>query len=197
MTLPRLVGAFSTIRQLPVEIPDVRDVIVSFGIQDKIVCIPEESDPGKCRGVYYQFTTRNGVYGEPNLVSLIVYSSKLDVPWQRVICAKEMIHILDGQAEKTHTEEEVTGLIDKLLGPLSTEDYGLADLMAAVDKLALYQSLTFLFPDSAREDARTQISRDKRSPKEIAEWACLPLPLSNLVISDDWPDLKKSMLQAA
>lgn len=195
MSLTRLVAAFTQARELPIEIPEVRDVVVSFGIQDKIICIPEASDPGKCRGVYYQFTTRDGVYADPILTSLIVYSGNLDVPWQRVICAKEMIHIMDAQAEKTRTQEEVQGLLDKLLGPLSTEDYGLADLMAAVDKLALYQSLIFLFPDLARDDARAQIAAHTRTPEQIAVWAALPLPLSNLVIGDDWPDLKKILLQ--
>lgn len=193
--LARLVSHFAEAKELPIEIPDVRDAVISFGIQDQIICIPEQSDPGKCRGVYYQFTYRERLYGDTSLVSLIVYSANLDVPWQRVICAKEMIHIMDGQAEKTHTEEEVQGLIDKLLGPLSTEDYGLADLMAAVDKLALYRSLTFLFPDAARDDARAQIAEKKRTPEQIAQWASLPLPLSDLVISDDWPELKKELLQ--
>lgn len=192
MTLVRLVTKFAEVRELPIEIPEVRDAVVSFGIQDQIICVPADSDPGKCRGVYYQFTHRKKLYGDPNLVSLIVYSARLDVPWQRVICAKEMIHIMDGQSEKTRTEEEVQGLIDKLLGPLSTEDYGLADLMAAVDKMALYQSLTFLFPDAAREAARD--AAKKKKPEEIAAWASLPLPLSNLVISDEWPDLKKALL---
>lgn len=194
MTLQRLVAAFEKVTELPIEIPDVRDMVVSFGIQDRIICVPEDSDAGKCRGVYYQFTTRDGVYADPNFISLIVYSQNLDKDWQRVICAKEMIHIMDAQAEKTRTEQEVQDLVDKLLGPMSTEDFGLADLMAAVDKLALYQSLIFLFPDAARDEARSQIAQKNRTPKQIAEWASLPLSLSDLVISDDWPELKKVLL---
>jgi hypothetical protein len=56
---------------------------------------------------------------------------------------------MDGNAEKTNTSDELQGLIDKIIGPLSTEDFGLADLMAAKDKLAIYQALGVIFPDAA------------------------------------------------
>jgi hypothetical protein len=69
--------------------------------------------------------------------------------WQRLVCAKELIHVMDGNAEKTNTSDELQGLIDKIIGPLSTEDFGLADLMAAKDKLAIYQALGVIFPDAA------------------------------------------------
>jgi hypothetical protein len=40
----------------------------------------------------------------------------------RCFCGcKELIHSCDTDVERTNTEEEVTGLLDKLLGPLSTE----------------------------------------------------------------------------
>jgi hypothetical protein len=36
------------------------------------------------------------------------------------------------------------GLIEKIIGPLSTEDFGLADLMAAKDKPAVYQAAALI-----------------------------------------------------
>ena len=108
--------------------------------------------------MYYQFTKRNGVYSDPLLCTLIVYSSKLSLDWQRLVCAKELIHVMDGKEEKTETAEELEGLIEKLIGPLSTEDFGLADLMAGKGKLAVYQALAVLFPDSARDDALKRIA---------------------------------------
>jgi len=194
MSLARIVDAFDGVTELPIEIPEVQDVVQRLGIQDEIVCVPVDGDPSKCRGVFYQFTKRDGVYGEPILVTLVVYSANLDTRWQRVICTKEIIHVTDAQAEKTHTSEEVDGLVEKLLGPLSTEDYGLADLQAAIDKLAMYQALIILFPDAAREEALQQVAAGVRTVEQVAEWASLPLPLVKFALMDDWPEIKKELV---
>jgi hypothetical protein len=193
MSLLHLLKAFESVKELPIEIPEIRDAVLGLGYQDEIVFVPgRDIDPGKLRGVYYQFTKRNGVYADPHLCTLIVYSSKLSIEWQRLVCAKEMIHIMDGKEEKTKTAEELLGLIDKLIGPLSTEDYGLADLMAGKDKLAVYQALAVLFPDGAREDALKQIS-EGATPQQIADQASVPLAFTRLVLLPAWPAAKKDI----
>lgn len=50
-----------------------------------------------------------------------------------------------GKQKKTKAPEELDGLIDKILGPLSTEDFGLSDLTAARDKIATYQAIALVF----------------------------------------------------
>ena len=89
MSLARLIAKFAGVAELPVEIPEVRDAIVALGFQDDIVFVPENIDPGKLRGVIYRYTKRDGVYGEPKLCTLIVYSQNLPIEWQRVVCGKE------------------------------------------------------------------------------------------------------------
>jgi hypothetical protein len=190
MTLTRLVAAFSNVRTLPIEIDEVRREIVKLGFQDEIVFVEEESDPRKCHGVYYQFTKRDGVYRPPILVSLIIYSKNVDLVWKRIICAKELIHVMDHSAGKTKRALELEGMLDKLLGPLSTEDFGLADMMAAIDKLATYQALCFLFPDAAREEALARLKSEQVTIAQIADWAVLPVELVTIILSDAWPDAK-------
>jgi len=108
--LARIIERLSTIDKLPVEVTDVRDVIIGSGIQDKIIFCPDNKmDCRKLLGAYYQYTTRPTIYGDPQFVSLIVFSSNQDVDWQRMICCKEMVHILDDEAEKTNTVEELDG----------------------------------------------------------------------------------------
>jgi hypothetical protein len=190
MSLEKLIDAFSNRTELPVEIPEVRDEIVRMGFQDEVVFVHQPMDPGKLRGIYYQYTKHSAPYSEPILCTLIIYSSLLSMEWQRLVCGKEIIHVMDRQAGKTHTPGEVTGLVDKLLGPLSTEDFGLADFMAAVDKLALYQALAILFPDAARVQALDEMSAGATTIEDIAAWASLPLPLVKTVMSAQWPDMK-------
>lgn len=193
MTLLRVLDHFNPIRELPIEIPDMRDVVIKFGIQDSIVFVPcQKMDPTKLRGAFYQYTTHKGVYVAPDFRTLIVYSGQLSIDWQRLVCAKELIHVLDGKAEKTKTEDELQGLIDKIIGPLSTEDFGLADIMAAKDKLAVYQALAVLFPDAARADALAFIANGG-TVDEIVRRASIPERFVRLVLTDEWPSAKKDI----
>lgn len=194
MTLSRLVGAFDNFANLPIEIPDVRDELIKLGFQERIIFQEGDFNPAQLRGVFYQFTRRAVLYGEPERCSLILYSSHLSLEWKRMVCCKELIHVLDGAAARTNTADEVTALVDKLLGPLSNEDFGLADFQASTDKLALYQALAILFPDDARTDILAMNPRP--SIADVAKWACLPSQLVEFVLSDDWPGIVKGLLRS-
>jgi hypothetical protein len=171
----------------------MRDAIVDLGNQDDIRFIPcAKMNPAQLRGVFYQFTHRPRMYGDPVLCTLIIYSPQMSIEWQRLVCAKELIHVLDGKAERTKTEDELQGLIDKIIGPLSTEDFGLADVMAAKDKLAVYQALAVIFPDAARADA-LKAMENGMTKQQIMERASIPMQFVNLVLADEWPAIKKDI----
>lgn len=193
MSLAKLIEQFASVSELPVEIPEMRDAIVKLGYQDDITFVPQPIDPAKLRGVIAKYTRHKAVYGEPELCTIIVYSDVLPLDWQRVVCGKELIHVMDARVEQTRTIDEMNDLIVKLLGPLSTEDFGLADLIAAKDKFALYQALPILFPDAAREKALVKLNTQAKTMEQIAEWSALPLSLTQLVMSDAWPDLKSNV----
>lgn len=193
MSLSKLIDCFAHVSELPIEIPEVRDAIVKLNYQDDITFVPKPIDPTKLRGVIAQYTWRSVPYGEPQLCTVIVYSELLPLDWQRVVCGKELIHVMDARVEHTRSADEINNLIVKLLGPLSTEDFGFADLIAAKDKFALYQALPVLFPDVAREKALAKLTAQEKTMQEIAAWASLPLPLTELVMSDAWPSLKQDV----
>lgn len=189
MSLRKLVDKIAAVDQLPVEIEDVRDELIRLGFQDKIIFSDEDMDPAKLRGILYKFIQRPAVYGDPEMVSMIVYSSRLSIDWQRVVSGKELVHIMDKPSESAKTEEEVQAFLDKLLGPLSTEDFGLADLMAATDKLAVYQCLPLLFPQAARDQAVALFKSGEKTLPQIADWAVLPPNFIELMLGDGWPSL--------
>lgn len=179
---------------LPIEISDLADALVVLGCQDEIIFSPQPTDPGKIKGIFYKYTTSKGVYRAPDLVTLIVYSSNVSLEWQRVICAKEIVHVCDGSIECTRTEEQVSGLLDKILGPLATEDFGMADFMASIDKLALYQGLDLLFPMKAREMALKELALKTRSIEEVVDWVSIPKEFVELVLDESWPQLREIVI---
>lgn len=183
--LNKLVESFAGRVELPIEVDEIVDAIKDLGWQDEIYLFPVDSDPTRVRGAFRQFTYQKAVYGEPQLVTHIVYSKNVSLAWQRVISVKELVHIYDSVAAKTDTEEEVSQLLDRLVGPLSSEDYGLVDLQAAKDRLALYQALPLLLPKAALKIAR----ENGLAPELVAERACMPIELVSLILSDEWQDL--------
>ena len=175
--------------KLPVDVGEISDFLIRSGCQDSIILHPEELDAKELRGTFVQYTTHAGAYSAPEFVTLIIYPQNAPLAEQRIICGKEIIHLCDGKIARTNTADEVDALIDKLLGPLSTEDYGLADIMASVDRLALYQALALLFPMAARDVAIERIAEGVATVETIAAWAMLPIPVVRLILSDEWIEI--------
>lgn len=181
--------------QIPIETDDISDAIVTcLQMQDEIICSPEDLDPKEVKGVFYQYTERDGVYTDPLLKTLIVYSQNVSLEWQRIICAKELVHVCDSKLSKAMSESEVEELLSRLLGKASSEDFGLADFRAAIDRLALYEGLAILFPNSARDHALALLANGQTTYALIANWIGLPIELVIFVLSEKWPDVVKTFL---
>ncbi|MFA5957025.1 hypothetical protein [Hyphomicrobium sp.] len=194
MSLIKLIEHFAHIEELPIEIDEIRGAILDLGIQDGIKIAGRSADPAKVWGAFYQYTTHAAVYAQPDFHTLIVYNEKLPIPWQRVVCCKELVHIFDRAEERTSSVEAVAALTAKLLGPMSSDDFGYDDIMALKDKTALYECLPLLFPQAAREKARLAIEEGRHTIKSISESASLPVPFVDLILSDAWPSLIASFL---
>ncbi len=194
MLLKKLIERLDISTLMPVEISDVIEEIKKIGIQDEINFIPCDLEPEKLQGIYYQCTYQNAVYGDPILVTNIVYSNKVSPDLQRIISCKELIHIFDKNVAKTKTEEDIDGLLDKLLGPFSTEGFDIHEIMATADRIAYYQAAAILFPNAARSEAIQKLNEGKITIDQIAVWVSLPKKLCTLVLSDKWPDIKAVLL---
>ena len=194
MLLKRLINLLDQSTLMPIEISDVVNEIKSIGIQDEINFIACDLDPEKLQGIYHQYRYQSSVYGDPVWVTNIVYSNKVSYDLQRIISCKELIHIFDKNVAKTNSEEDINGLMDKLLGPLSTEGFGIHDLMATVDRVAYYQAVAILFPNAARLEAMQKLMEGKITIDQIAAWASLPKELCELVISDKWLTIREFLI---
>lgn len=192
--LRKFLKEFEETTELPIEISELRDALISIGAQDEIIFSAQEMDTGTLNGVFYQYTTRLGVYADPILTTLIVYPKNGTPEIQRVICAKELIHICDHPMLRTDTPEEVEELAEKVVGPFEAENHVLTDLMAATDKLAQYTAINLLFPKAARELARQKVADGKMSTDEIAKWACIPVGYIEMMMTKEWETISEALL---
>ena len=178
---------------LPIEVEEIANILVELGCQDDIRFFDVNADPAKIRGVFHQFSYRPGVYADPVTVALIPYNSNDPMEWQRLVCCKELMHLFDSDLERTDNEEEVPSFLDKLLGPMSTDDFGLADFMASKDKMATYQCLPLLMPHAALQVARQAVHDGRKTPEEIAEWAKIPVRFVRLMLAEHWETLNGAL----
>ena len=147
-------------------------------------------DPGLLKGAYYQWTQPNGVYDtDPDWVTLVVYPKGVDVPQQRLICAKELIHVCDKGVVKTTQPDELVALARKLVGMFEPANADSIDLAASIDKIAQYQSLCLLFPAAARDRAREILNSDSSRFAEIVDWVQLPEDQCHIVLDPRFDQL--------
>lgn len=191
--LKDLIEKFADRLELPIEVSELAAEAIKISAQDEIHFFPVVADPAQIRGAFVQYRYRQGVYSDSVWVTHIPYCEGEDIAWQRVICAKELVHLFDSEIERTDTAEEIPEFMEKLLGPLSTEDYGLADLMANKDRLALYQSLPLLMPKAALVAARKAVQAGQKTPQDIAHWAVMPLPLVSLMLHEHWETINGAL----
>lgn len=191
--LKELIKRLEDRTELPIEVEEVVAILVELGCKDEIRFYDVAADPTKIHGAFDQFIYHPGVYADPQFVALIPYNSSDPTEWQRLVCCKEMMHLFDSELERTDSVDEVPSFLDKLLGPMSTEDFGLADFMAIKDKVATYQCLPLLMPRAALQAARQAVESGQKTPQEIADWAKIPLLFVNLMLAEHWETLNGAL----
>ena len=187
--LRELIKYFEDRTELPVEVEDIAAAIIKLGFQDNIHFFDISADLSRIRGTFYQFWYRPGVYADPLMITLVPYNKNDSLEWQRIVCCKEMMHIFDSDLERTDTKEEVPEFLDKILGPLSTDDYGVADFMAAKDKVAMYQCLPLLLPSAAIQIARQAVADEILTIEDVARKASMPASLVGIMLEKEWDTL--------
>jgi|GEM_PF-1477048 len=187
MSRYRLIEAFKDRTVLPIDLNEASDWLTGRRIQNEINFIPVELDPeGAIRGFIRRFRRHKGGWDpEPDEVSNIYYDSRQPIEWQNLVCAKELLHILDGACV---TSKEA---FDKLTQRLALPD-DLRHLLddpdfALVDKVGTAPACALLLPMATRELLLPAYKAGLVTAAEIARQAVMPVEHVRSVMSDMWP----------
>lgn len=171
---------------LKYKIFDICDALKQMGYQDEIHVVPRDMDTSKLRGAYYQWTERSGVYSEPRLVSLVVFPEASPPYEQRVICAKELVHVCESNVTKAKNADEVMAIAATLCGHAPDSMSPSVSLKAASDIIAQAQALTLLFPRAARIIVRQMIQDGKMDRCDLHKLVCVPQALVEQLLDEEW-----------
>jgi len=187
MNTSELISKFSARIELPIDVNDLLPVLQASGEETDIEFIGVELDPEILQGKIKVFHIRNTLYGEPKRCANIYYHRGHTTDWQRFICCKELLHLLDPSAATTSTPEDIAELARKIGLPQYMQDPMADGLDTNVDRLAEFRAASILLPYAAREVLMQPLSEDKLTLADIARMADIPRKYVGLVMSDYWP----------
>ncbi len=192
-----LIEFFSTFTVIPIDPDDVKAQIIEYGVKDEIYFVGVTLDERILRGSLIHYYKTPGVYSEPIICADIYYDRNQQRRWRRVICCKELLHILDHSVSRTATRESCEKLIDDFVAIVNDGASAYSDekLHAWTDTLTLYYAVSVLFPAEVRDEIHPLFADGKLSISEIADKADLPEELVRLVMSDGWPGLYDVILR--
>lgn len=182
---------FAAYTNLPIKISDIHGFILERGFVDEIVYHPIDEDPGTLAGMLYhvEASAPYRPYSQPKTIANIVYSTQLSRDAQRVIVAKELMHIFDEGGFAASTVEQVSRLVSEIALPASVK----AELQRLSpagqnDHNGILLGIAVLFPRDARDEL-LPLYPDKLGDEEISSIAEIPEAFVPLVMSAKWGEV--------
>jgi hypothetical protein len=195
MSRYRLIEAFEKQTLLPIDLNLATKWLLDAGIQNEITFVPAELDPqGAIRGFIHRYKQHKGGWDpEPDLVSDIYYDPRQTIEWQNMVCAKELLHILDGAC--VTSKAAFDKLTQRLALPEDVKHLLDDPDFAFMDKAGTAPASALLLPMGARETLMPAYKAGLITAAEIARQAVMPVEHVRTVMSDVWlsvyPIIKK------
>jgi len=194
MTIHDIIKHFSSYTAAPVDPDDVAKQIKLAGIRDQIFFVEVDIEVRVLRGALHTYVLTKGVYSDPDICSDIFYAANQSRAWKRLVCCKELLHILDQSVSQTSTIDDFDKLIRGLCVPpnLGSINDG---VQIWTDRLMFYYASAIVFPMRARELLLAAKIPAGQTLQEVAARVLdIPEPVAMLVLSDNWPSLYKAII---
>jgi len=185
----KLIRQLSKIKRLPVEVDDVIEGMRLLGVKDDISYFADADLSIRVfSGMIRRYENKDGTFS-----TLITYGH-IGEEWERLVCTKELLHILDPDYVKTMTYEAVETLISKMILPPEFIDFANDGPHVNHDRITVAYAIAALFPMAARDLMLPVLKDGKRTLSWIAQLAELPEFAVQLVMSDIWPGIHDAIL---
>jgi hypothetical protein len=196
MSIGKVVRHFEGIGKVPVDIKDVLALARELCPDETIKVRGVKVDNKKLKGNCYRYKIPDGKILMPRPVSLVVYSTLDHEYCQRLVCCKELVHVVEPDPIVTSKKEEVVHLAERVTKPIPVGASGVApnDLQVFLDQLAKWQALAILFPFGLWEEIMPKYKAGKVNLETIAEWVELPPEFVATIMLDAWATLRTTLI---
>jgi hypothetical protein len=190
MRTSELIKEFADRTTLPIDVNDVLACLREHKHDDEVEFIGVTIDADVLLGAIKVFYASNGVYDpDPTRMVNIYYRREETTAWQRMICCKELVHLLDPPDAHTNAPEDIERLAEKIGLPPEMQDPTSDGFAANVDRLAEFRATALLFPLAARNLLMAPYKAGTIRLAEIAALADIPSRYVGFAMSDYWDEV--------
>lgn len=192
MSVSELIKKFDVLKKVPVDVNDVIAELRARGIEHEIYFWPADINDERLKGQLVQIDywdyplTDANMDGPTKTVADIYYCKSMSEDEQRLVCCKELLHILDPAGCRAATEEEITRLFQKIGLPPEMQDAAADGAPVSSDRVALYEAVAVLFPYATRQLLMKPYKEEKITLADIARLVDIPYKYVAFVMHDVW-----------
>lgn len=124
---------------------------------------------------------RTSPHEEEFVNASIRYSRGLNRCWRRLVCCKELMHVLDGRTERVNTRERFIKLMEELESRPLTPD---TSLMYESEREAMWMAFLVLCPENIRNQMLEKHGSSLEGLPSIADELKLPVNAVRSIMSD-------------
>jgi hypothetical protein len=193
MSIGRVVRHFEAIGRVPVDIKDVLALVREIVPEQTIRMRGVNVDPGKLLGTCYRYAIDDSNILLPRQVAYVVYNKRVEVERQRLICCKELLHIIEPNPLWTSTKEQVVHLLERIR---NEDNNPLSDpkaLETFVDQIGRWHAMSVLFPFGLWEEVFPKVPHEL-SAEKVADWVELPVDHVRAILQPEWKAVRESLL---
>ncbi|TWC90202.1 hypothetical protein FB593_1011482 [Rhizobium sp. SJZ105] len=172
------------------QIPDILKQIQAVTLDERVEIHGYDRPANKLRGFHYRYHIEplKDSALMPERVAVAAYSVQQANEWQRLVCAKELVHIFDRDPIKTSSKLEVVRLGHHIGGNVKFDDVDDNNIQSFFDEVAKYQALAILFPFGLREDILASAATiDDALINRVAQHVEVPVDFVEMVLGNIWP----------
>ncbi len=172
MSLRELLKYTSARDTFPIEVDEIKKWMLNKGIHDEINFIPDPAmDVKVLRGSLVQYEYCPAPYEDNVRVADISYATDQSLCWQRLVCCKELVHLLDRPETHTATKEQIEALTLHLSMGLEAS---IKHNEALTDHAGVFISLCVLAPLDAVNALRRPYEAGELNDYDIALFFRIP-----------------------
>lgn len=177
---------FATRMFLPVPIDAVAEELLESGCCASITYFEVDTDPRELAGICRVHRERPPYALDDNLHLHVIYSSKMDLQWRRMVVCKELLHAVDSEEERAATREQVERLIDEIILPSEL----VGGIQSMSDRFGLLNALRVLLPRDALSELKELRENGSISEDDVSSLAQIPEPLAKFaILSPIWQQI--------
>ena len=194
MTFSKLYETVARQKSAPLLLEGLIDAeVIRLTAQDQILYAPVELDTEISLGHIKQYRQSGGVYDQdPQWITEIRYSNRLNMCWRRFVCCKELMHVFDTPAERVDSAVKFDKLLEELaFSPLNKD----ASPMYISENKTKWMALAILCPLPFREFYKPLWDCQEMSDYDVALELRIPEVLIKAVMTDYFGKMISSLTE--